>query len=160
MGGPSYQQPQQPAHSPTGQDRKRKVLPPFDPAMLPPALRVQKKRSITEIQRMAKKRWYERSKINGQYQRNLEKNRLRQRVKSARKRAMSNSNNRMMVNDNTKASNPFNYLVDAAEQNLGVDKASQQYKSTKESGRGDNLKWFACVAALDMNCTKKKRNHN
>lgn len=99
---------------------------------------------------MAKKRYYERSKINGQYQRNLEKNRLRQQVKSARKRAV-NSNNRMMVSNNTKAANPLNYLVDAAEQNLGVDKAS-----TNESGRGDNLKWFACVAVLDLNCSKKK----
>lgn len=97
----------------------RLVLPPFDPAKLPPALRVQKKkRSITEIQRMAKKRYYERSKINGQYQRNLEKNRLRQQVKSARKRAV-NSNNRMMVSNNTKAANPLNYLVDAAEQEFG-----------------------------------------
>ena len=76
---------------------------------------------------MAKKRWYERSKINGQYQRNLEKNRLRRRVKSARIRAM-NSINRMMVSNNTKAANPLNYLADAAdycaakEQNLGVGK--------------------------------------
>ncbi len=79
-----------------------------------------------------------------------------------------NSNNRMMVSNYTKkATNPFNYLVDSAdycaapEQNLGLDKASEQVvKSTNESGRDDNLEWFACVAVLDMNCSKKKRNHN
>jgi hypothetical protein len=140
----------------------RMVLPPFDPAKLPPALQVQKKkRSITEIQRMAKKRWYERSKTNGKYQRNLQMNRLRKQVRSVRKRAM-NSNNRMMVSNYIKATNPFNSLVDSAdycaakEQNLGVGKVSEQVRLTGESGMGDNLKWFACVAVLDMNCSKKK----
>ena len=77
--------------------------------------------------------------------------RLRREVKSARKWAMSNSNKRMMVSDNTKATKPLNYLVDAAEQSLGVDKAP-----TNDSGMGDNLIWFACVAGLDMNYSKKK----
>jgi len=132
----------------------RMVLPPFDPAKLPPALQVPKTICRKEIQRMNKKRWYERSKTNGKYQRHVQMTRLRQKVKSARKRAM-NSNNRMMVSNYTKATIPFNSLVDSAdycaakEQNLGVD-------TTKESGMGDNLKWFACVAVLDMNCSKKK----
>lgn len=144
----------------------RMVLPPFDPAKLPPALQVPKTICRKEIQRMNKKRWYERSKTNGKYQRHVQMTRLRREVKSARKRAM-NSNNRMMVNNCTKeATNPFNSLVDSAdycaakEQNLGVDKVSEQVKSTKECGMGVNLKWFAYVAVLDMNCSKKKRNHN
>ena len=85
----------------------RMVLPPFDPAKLPPALQVPKTICRKEIQRMNKKRWYERSKTNGKYQRHVQMTRLRREVKSARKWAM-NSNNRMMVSNNTKATNPFN----------------------------------------------------
>ncbi len=64
----------------------RMVLPPFDPAKLPPALQVPKTICRKEIQRMNKKRWYERSKTNGKYQRHVQMTRLRREVKSARKR--------------------------------------------------------------------------
>ena len=54
----------------------RMVLPPFDPSKLPPALQVPKTICRKEIQRMNKKRWYERSKTNGKYQRHVQMTRL------------------------------------------------------------------------------------